>query len=39
MSTSAGKPIASRLSLPTGAWLVVGLLWLAGGSNYLTRTM
>jgi len=25
--------------LPKGAWLMVGLLWMAGGSNYLTRTM
>lgn len=28
-----------REKLPSGAWLVVGLLWLAGCSNYLTRTM
>lgn len=26
-------------SLPAGAWTTVLLLWLAGGSNYLTRVM
>ncbi|SDS47694.1 MFS transporter [Opitutus sp. GAS368] len=26
-------------ALPKGAWLTVGFLWLAGASNYLTRTM
>ena len=30
---------SSAFALPTGAWLTVALLWLAGGSNYLTRTM
>lgn len=26
-------------ALPAAAWTVVALLWFAGGSNYLTRTM
>jgi MFS family permease len=25
--------------LPAGAWVAVAVLWFAGGSNYLTRTM
>ncbi|MBL9208452.1 MAG: MFS transporter [Opitutaceae bacterium] len=38
----ADSPASSRFSpwvLPKGAWVAVALLWLAGGSNYLTRTM
>ncbi len=40
---SAPAPSAARISvIPpwlVGAWGVVAWLWLAGGSNYLTRTM
>ena len=32
-------PIAAQLVLPTVAWTTVALLWMAGGSNYMTRTM
>ena len=28
-----------RSALPAAAWTAVAVLWLAGGSNYLTRTM
>jgi len=37
MSVSPSRPAAA--ALPNGAWLTVGFLWLAGASNYLTRTM
>ncbi|MBL9216541.1 MAG: MFS transporter [Opitutaceae bacterium] len=37
-NTAPGSGPTAR-ALPSGAWLAVGLLWLAGGSNYLTRTM
>lgn len=36
---TAKAPSSAPSSLPQGAWLAVFLLWLAGGSNYLTRTM
>lgn len=41
MSFSSALPAAPRpkTALPAGAWLIVGLLWFAGSSNYLTRTM
>jgi MFS family permease len=38
MSDSPPRPAAAAV-LPNGAWLTVGFLWLAGASNYLTRTM
>jgi MFS family permease len=38
-SNSLGTTPVSVSKLPSGAWLTVGLLWLAGGSNYLTRVM
>ena len=37
MASSHSLP--TKAALPAGAWLVVALLWLAGCSNYLTRTM
>src|SRR6186713_1262758 len=41
MTSSAVHPSSARPAsgLPKGAWLMVALLWLAGCSNYLTRTM
>ena len=40
LSRSAASPAPpARSILPRGAWLMVGLLWFAGCSNYLTRTM
>lgn len=41
MSSSTATADHHRLSspLPAAAWAAVGVLWLAGGSNYLTRTM
>jgi MFS family permease len=38
-SSVSTQPSASRTLLPAAAWIAVALLWLAGGSNYLTRTM
>jgi len=35
----AGNQAPTVASLPAAAWVAVGVLWLAGGSNYLTRTM
>jgi MFS family permease len=37
MASPHSRP--NKSARPAGAWLVVGLLWLAGCSNYLTRTM
>ncbi|MDB6169605.1 MAG: major facilitator superfamily 1, partial [Verrucomicrobia bacterium] len=37
--SSVSRPSAALDRPPAGAWLVVGLLWVAGCSNYLTRTM
>lgn len=37
-SLSVGASRSLR-AFQTGAWTTVALLWLAGGSNYLTRTM
>lgn len=39
MSTPAATVPPARAELPPGAWTAVGLLWMAGASNYLTRTM
>ncbi|MDB6092751.1 MAG: Sugar phosphate permease [Verrucomicrobia bacterium] len=43
MSSSAADETPSRLHppslLPAAAWSAVALLWFAGGSNYLARTM
>ncbi|MEO6004843.1 MAG: MFS transporter [Opitutus sp.] len=36
---SATHATPAKAILPQGAWLMVGLLWFAGCSNYLTRTM
>lgn len=36
---SDSSPNSPSGFLPKGAWLTVGFLWLAGASNYLTRTM
>jgi predicted MFS family arabinose efflux permease len=38
-ATPASNQPASAVPLPTVAWIAVAVLWLAGGSNYLTRTM
>jgi len=38
-SSPATSPAPTRAALPPGAWLMVALLWLAGGSNYLARNM
>ena len=37
-SASYGSPSAIYAARPVAAWTAVALLWLAGGSNYLTRT-
>lgn len=39
MADSPATSLSSPWVLPKGAWIAVALLWLAGGSNYLTRTM
>jgi MFS family permease len=40
MISPALSPVPDqKTELPPGAWLIVGLLWFAGCSNYLTRTM
>lgn len=36
---SAANSANLRASLPAAAWTAVAFLWLAAGSNYLTRTM
>lgn len=36
---SAANSGSPRSSLPAAAWIAVAVLWLAGASNYLTRTM
>ena len=38
-SSPATSPAPTRAALPPGAWTLVALLWLAGGSNYLARNM
>ena len=38
-SSPATSPAPPRAALPPGAWTLVALLWLAGGSNYLARNM
>ena len=38
-SSASAQPSSARALLPAAAWIAVALLWLAGGSNYLTRTM
>ncbi|MEO6246304.1 MAG: MFS transporter [Opitutaceae bacterium] len=38
-SPLATQNVGPRTALPTGAWTTVLLLWFAGASNYLTRTM
>ena len=38
-SSASAQPSSPRALLPAAAWIAVALLWLAGGSNYLTRTM
>ena len=38
-STSPVPPKSNASLLAVAAWTVVAWLWLAGGSNYLTRTM
>jgi len=38
-SSASAQSSSPRGHLPAAAWTAVALLWLAGGSNYLTRTM
>ncbi len=38
-SPPATSPAPKHTVLPPGAWLMVALLWLAGGSNYLSRNL
>ncbi len=38
-STMTINPAPKHTGLPPGAWLMVTLLWLAGGSNYLSRNL
>ncbi len=38
-SPTSRRPTTLAGPLPAAAWIAVALLWLAGGSNYLTRTM
>lgn len=33
------SPAPKHTVLPPGAWLMVAMLWLAGGSNYLSRNL
>ena len=36
---ATGHQVSSSMPLSAAAWIAVAMLWLAGGSNYLTRTM
>ena len=38
-SSPVTSPAPTRAALPPGAWTLVALLWLAGGSNYLARNL
>jgi predicted MFS family arabinose efflux permease len=38
-SQTTDRQLAPVLPLAAAAWIAVAMLWLAGGSNYLTRTM
>lgn len=38
-SSPVTSPAPKHAVLPSGAWLMVALLWLAGGSNYLSRNL
>ncbi|MBL9207726.1 MAG: MFS transporter [Opitutaceae bacterium] len=39
MATAPTSTVRTYSSTALAAWIAVGLLWFAGGSNYLTRTM
>ena len=39
LAAPASNPSRVYSTLPLAAWTAVALLWFAGGSNYLTRTM
>ena len=39
LRTAPVPPVAAQVILPSLAWMTVALLWMAGGSNYMTRTM